>query len=230
MLKKRTLLINAAVFIALLFHISGLIGILFTDHKDWFIRNTVFNLLLMAVLLILTQREKNLHFFLFFFITCLAGICVEIIGTNSAFLFGNYRYGDVLGFKVFGVPLIIGINWFIVIYCTAVVTQFYEDRMLRRLQAREISISRKMQLVSFITDAALLTVFFDWLMEPVAVKLGYWHWQDDKVPVYNYICWLVISALLLWLFRRLAFNRHNIFAVHLLVIQLLFFLVLRTFL
>jgi len=230
MSKKIAVVDNTALFIALLFHVSGLIGILFTQQKDWFIQHTALNLLVMAGLLIITQQQKNLHFFLFFVITFVAGFSVELIGVNTAALFGNYKYGEVLGAKVFGVPLVIGINWFIIIYCTGAATQFYEDRILLSIQKKGFTVTARMQLISFITDAALLAVFFDWLIEPVAVKLGYWRWDKGSVPVYNYVCWLIISALLLWFFRTLKFNRHNIFAVHLLIIQLLFFFVLRTFL
>jgi len=46
---------DIALFIVLLFHVSGAIGILFTPYKDWFIQNTPLNLLIMAVLLIVTH-------------------------------------------------------------------------------------------------------------------------------------------------------------------------------
>jgi len=82
---------------------------------------------------------------------------------------------------------------------------------------------------SVITDGATLAVIFDWLMEPVAIKLGFWKWQGD-IPVYNYVCWFFISLLMLVLFRACKFNKQNKFAVNLLLIQLLFFLILRTFL
>ena len=85
-------------------------------------------------------------------------------------------------------------------------------------------------MISFIVDATLLTVFFDWIMEPVAIKLGYWQWQGNAVPFYNYISWAIISVLLLAVFKKLNTGRRNIFAVHLFIIQVLFFLVLRTFL
>ena len=72
---------------------------------------------------------------------------------------------------------------------------------------------------------------FDWLMEPVAVKLGYWVWQGDgSIPMLNYICWFLISLLLLAVFHFAKFNKQNKFAVNLLLTQLMFFLLLRTFL
>ncbi len=229
-MNRKNLINNIALFIALLFHVSGLIGILFTSHKDWFIQNTPVNLLVIAALLIITQTEKNIYFFIFMIVVIIAGFVLEYTGIHTSKIFGNYTYGNVLGFKLFGVPLIIGINWFIVMYCAGIATTAYENRMLKRINAKGLSVDKRVQKISFVIDAALLAVLFDWIIEPVAVKLGYWKWQGDKVPWYNYVCWLVVSALLLALFQRLPFKKQNIFAVHLLMIQVLFFLLLRTFL
>lgn len=229
-MNKKNLVNNLALFIALLFHIAGAIGILFTPYKNWFVQNTPVNLLVMAGLLIITQKQKKIYFFIFLVITFLVGFVVEYSGANTGLIFGHYSYGDILGTKVLGVPLIIGVNWFIVMYCAGVATQFYENRMLRRIHEKGIAINPNVQKISFIIDASLLAVFFDWIIEPVAGKLGFWTWEGGDIPFYNYVCWLIISALLLALFQRLPFNKRNIFAVHLLIIQGLFFLVLRTFL
>ena len=35
----------------------------------------------------------------------------EILVVSYGIIFGNYKYGEILGYKVLGVPLIIGINW-----------------------------------------------------------------------------------------------------------------------
>jgi putative membrane protein len=227
---NRQLLIKISLFIALLFHICGLIGILFTPYKDWFIKNTWINLLLMVDLLILTHPSKNLRFFAFVFATIIAGFFAEVLGVNTSVLFGKYNYGNVLGFKLFNVPLIIGLNWFLVIYCTGMITQSYENFMVKKINAKGMVINKRMMMTSFIIDASFLAVLFDWVMEPVASKLGFWQWENGKIPNYNYISWVIISALLLAVFRKLNYDIRNIFAVHLFIIQLLFFLVLRTFL
>ena len=229
-MNKKNLVTNIALFIALLFHIAGIIGILFTPYKNWFIQATPVNLLVMAGLIILTQKQKNSYFFYFMIIAFAFGFIVEYTGAHTGLIFGNYTYGNILGIKVLGVPLIIGLNWFIVMYCAGVATQFYENKMLKRIEAKGLTIQSRVQRISFVIDAAVLAVFFDWVMEPVAGKLGFWQWEGGNIPFYNYVCWLIISALLLALFQRLPFNKHNIFAVHLLIIQMLFFLVLRTFL
>ena len=50
---------NIALFLALLFHVSGAIGMILTPYKDWFISYTPFTLLVMFVLLLLTQEQKK---------------------------------------------------------------------------------------------------------------------------------------------------------------------------
>ena len=40
----------------------------------------------------------------------------EILGVNYGLIFGDYIYLDNLGYKVFGVPVIIGVNWIILTY------------------------------------------------------------------------------------------------------------------
>ena len=222
---------NIALFIVLLFHVSGAIGILCTPNKDWFIQNTQLNLLIMAALLIITQPQKNLAFFLFFVIAFVTGFAVEWIGVNTGYLFGSYQYGNVLGIKYGNVPLLIGINWFIIIYCTGVISQKLHNWSNKQLEAMQAAVNPSVQLISFITDGALLTTFFDYVMEPVAVKLGFWQWAGNgDIPFYNYTCWLVISVLLLTVFKLLPFEKNNRLAVHLFIIQLLFFLSLSTFL
>ena len=96
---------NIALFIAILVHVSGVIGILFSPYKDWFISYTPLNLLLMAGLLLFTQPQKNTHFYSFMLICFCTGMVTEGIGINTGYLFGNYAYGEILGKKIAEVPL-----------------------------------------------------------------------------------------------------------------------------
>jgi bisanhydrobacterioruberin hydratase len=212
------------------FHSIGLVGLLFFD-KDFFLAATPVNLLLSFALLIWTQREKNIFFYLFLLGCFTVGISVEIIGTNSGMLFGNYTYGNVLGFKIKNVPVLIGINWFIIIYCSGISIHTLLMKAINRVAAHTQKPPTVLKAISVIVDGATLAVFFDWLMEPVAVKLGYWVWNGDgSIPLFNYICWFIVSLSLLVLFHFAKFSKQNKFAVNLLLIQLMFFLLLRTFL
>ncbi|HPH84327.1 MAG TPA: carotenoid biosynthesis protein [Ferruginibacter sp.] len=221
---------QVATAIAILFHAIGLIGILFFD-RSFFIQSTAMNLLLMFGLLIYTQDSPRYHFWLFMVLCIVVGIGIEIIGTQTGYLFGDYRYGTVLGPSVAAVPLIIGVNWFIIIYCSGISIHTILSGMIDRLQAHSGGPKQLLKTISIVIDGATLAVFFDWLMEPVAVKLGYWTWlANGEIPFYNYVCWFVVSVLLLLLFQKLPFPKKNKFAVHLFLIQIMFFLILRTLL
>ncbi|MCA6457249.1 MAG: hypothetical protein IM584_14055, partial [Chitinophagaceae bacterium] len=71
---------HIATFLAILFHVSGLVGILFTPYKEWFIQNTPLNLGLMALLLIWSHKGKNISFYLFLLTAFLVGMGTEMIG------------------------------------------------------------------------------------------------------------------------------------------------------
>jgi putative membrane protein len=219
-----------ATAIAILFHTIGVIGILFSN-TPWFIHSSSINLLLMGALLFYTQEKINLPFLAFFMVCFAVGMAVEIAGTSTGWLFGSYQYGKILGPGIKNVPFIIGINWFIIIYCCGVSIHLLLSRLTQKLSEEMGKPARSIQKLSIMVDGATLAVLFDWLMEPVAVKLGYWQWlANGEIPLYNYLCWFVVSMFLLFIFHKLPFVKQNKFAVNLLLIQAMFFLLLRTFL
>ncbi|HLD54546.1 MAG TPA: carotenoid biosynthesis protein [Sediminibacterium sp.] len=215
------------LFLAILFHITGVIGILFTPYKDWFINNTPFTLLLMGVLLAASQERLEKGFVGFFLLAFATGMVTEMIGVNTGILFGNYTYGRVMGPKLMGVPFLIGMNWFVIVFCCGSLMQQLNKVMLAKYEA---PIPRSIIKWSVVIDGAVMATFFDWLMEPVAIQLGFWTWEGGAIPMLNYACWFVISAILLAIQQQLKIKAQNHFAIHLLIIQALFFLSLRIFL
>lgn len=221
---------QAATAIAVFFHTIGLFGILFFD-REFFIRTTPYNLVLSFLLLLWTQFDRNSWFWIFVGSCFVVGVAVEVIGVNTSLLFGHYRYGEALGLRFKEVPLLIGINWFIVIYCCGVSINTLLMKLMSRLPAGSEPKAQTLKALSVVVDGATLAVVFDWLMEPVAVKLNYWQWLGDgSIPFFNYVCWFVVSILLLLVFHYGKFEKRNNFAVNLLLIQVMFFLLLRTFL
>ena len=219
-----------ATALALLFHFFGIIGILFWN-RELFVQATPLNLLLMFVLLVWTQKERNGNFLFFIFIAIVIGFTAEVIGVNTNLLFGNYSYGKALGVKLFQVPLIIGINWFVIIYCSGISIHTMLSKLVKGVSVQNQRLSASLKVFSIIIDGAILATMFDWLMEPIAIKLGFWNWREDgSIPIYNYLCWFIISAALLAAFQFLNFRKENKFAINLLLIQVMFFLLLRTFL
>jgi len=219
-----------ATAVAILFHLVGLTGILFFD-RSFFVSLTPWNLLLSVVLLIWSQPSKNGWFYLFLFIAFATGFFAEFIGVNYQWLFGSYEYGSSMGVQYRKVPWIIGVNWAMMMVICGMSVQIVLNGIWNRLKNEDEPVRNNVGFVAVILDGALLATFFDWVMEPVAVQLGYWKWLGDgTIPTLNYLSWFGVSALLLLVFRLFPFRKDNQFALHLLLIQLMFFLILRTFL
>jgi bisanhydrobacterioruberin hydratase len=226
MLKTKT---QIATAIAILFHIIGLVGMFV--NKDFFVGITGLNLLLMAGLLLYTQQNINVAFILFLVLCFIVGMTVEIIGTSTGYLFGEYEYGKMLGIGIKNVPFVIGVNWFIIMYCVGITVHIILEKLSARFESVTGETSTAMKVMSIISDGAMLAVIVDWIMEPAAIKLGYWKWLGDgEIPSFNYLSWFGVSTLLMAAFALLKFKKNNIFAVHLLMIMMTFFMLIRTFL
>jgi putative membrane protein len=105
----------------------------------------------------------------------------EAVGVATGEVFGAYEYTDVLGFSLLGVPLIIGLNW--VMVCAGAMAWVGFAIPGNKVLSRLIRISL----------AAALCTGFDALLEPVAVRLGYWIWEGVSVPLRNYEAWFVLG-------------------------------------
>jgi putative membrane protein len=117
---------------------------------------------------------------------------VELIGVHTGYLFGDYHYDNNLGLKIYEVPLVIGLNWGLLTSVSA--------SLIHRFFTNEI--------VKILTGALIMT-FFDVLMEPVAVKSGFWTWNKGEIPLYNYVCWFLVSILLQGVFIKLKLSETN---------------------
>jgi len=151
----------------------------------------------------------------------------EIIGVNTGLLFGHYQYGEVLGPKVYGVPLLIGFNWFFIVFCAGTLC----TQCLNWLQKKwSLHIPASTFRIAVVIGGAAIATCFDIILEPVAIKLNFWSWENAVIPSLNYICWFMISGFLLSI--KMSFKNPSIhpFATYLLIIQTSFFLVLNLFL
>jgi putative membrane protein len=193
-----------------IFYLVGLLGISLDSYKSFFVGLSFFHLLLSFGVLILARKKHSSAFWLFMITAFGLGMLAEWIGVHTGALFGQYQYGHILGPKLLGVPLIIGINW----------------AMLSIVSASLLA-TLKLHFWVEVALASLLMVFLDFLMEPVAVKLGFWNWHNGKIPVFNYICWLLLSLVLQTIYRKWRLNEKNNVAVALFIFMTVFFSVLN---
>ncbi|HMS64949.1 MAG TPA: carotenoid biosynthesis protein, partial [Ignavibacteria bacterium] len=134
----------------------------------------------------------------------------EIAGVHTGKIFGEYSYGEVLGYKLYGVPLIIGFNWLFVILGAFSICNYF---------------SKNNFIVVFFT--AVLATVFDYLLEPVAMDLGYWNWANIIIPFQNYLAWFIISFLLSLSLIYFRLKISSEIYIHFFTAQLIFFLFLN---
>lgn len=185
----------------------------FPAYRTFFVNLSFFHLLLSFLVLLLSRSTYGIKFWGFVGLAFLIGMCAEWIGVHTGLLFGDYNYGPVLGPKVFAVPIIIGINWAMLSIVSAA--------MLHKL---------KLNFYLEVFVAALFMVFLDFLMEPVAIKLHFWNWKNNHIPFYNYVCWLLVSLLIQFAYRKWRLNEANNVAIALFFYIIAFFSVLNLYL
>jgi putative membrane protein len=198
----------------IIYYAIGLVGLSITLTGKYFIYLTPFSILI------------NLFFIFYFninwsvrFITCglliyILSMTAEIIGVNTGLIFGSYTYENtILGPRLLETPLIIGINWFILIYCTFIFINKF-----------------KFPLIIRILMGGLMMLIFDILLEPVAGKMFMWNWLSVGVPLINYASWFIMTCAFISIMYIGKVNIQNVISTHLLLVQFLFFAGLNLFL
>lgn len=198
----------------IIFYIIGIAGMLLPVTSGFFIFLTPLALLMSFGLLMMHHQPgfnaKNTAVFSFIFIT---GLVVEIIGVKTGLIFGNYFYGKGLGLKIFDTPILIGMNWLLLVYTTGTIMQ-------------KINITPVLR----ITAGASMMLIYDLVLEHVAPKMDMWSWENSEVPVNNYIAWWLIAVFFHSLIELFGIKLKNSLSITILVTQFLFFVVLYLFL
>ncbi len=199
-------------FLYLIFTV-GIIGHIFKPLLNIMLWLTPFTLFLTgSVVLFYSYKSSRNKFLIWLLITYLITFILEVVGVKTSLIFGDYNYGNTLGLKVFEVPLIIGFNWVFVILGSISVSQL---------------ISKNNIIIAIFS--ASISVLFDYVLEPVAIKLNYWQWADNIIPVQNYIAWFFIALISVLIFSYLRVNVKSKIGLHYLVIQFVFFLLIQIF-
>ncbi|WP_345953737.1 carotenoid biosynthesis protein [Mucilaginibacter sp. PAMB04168] len=198
---------TVSVIVIILFHFVGLIGFMVPSFRPVFSKLVPFHLLLMLAVVLVNHYKADSRFWRFAWLVFVMGIVVEWIGVHKHWIFGDYDYGRTLGVKIFDIPLMIGINWFLLIYATGVLMQR----------------SRLKSAAARVFLGAALLVLLDLLIEPIAIKFDYWSWAGGVPTLKNYIGWFFVSTAFLGLFEACKIKPQTIVAPILLLVEFVFF-------
>jgi bisanhydrobacterioruberin hydratase len=206
---KQTLFLFKPLFWLIVVFGVGLGGLLIPETRSFFNELTPYNLIFSALMIFLSlQEDQTLGFLKAFILIACLGWTAEWIGVHTGWLFGSYSYGKILGWGPMEIPLLIGLNWAILSYCIFQWTRFLTGWK------------------SYFLGAFIMTAF-DALLEPVAIKLAYWQWNEGIIPWTNYLTWWLLSIPCMYLWDVHSNKQMNQTAAGLLLIQILFFAVLN---
>lgn len=194
-----------------IFHIVGLVGFTNDPLVNLFKVLVPFHLLLMLGIVLWNNTSWNKQFIIFSTLILFFSFIVEMIGTNTGLIFGEYSYGKTLGLKLWNTPLLIAVNWYVLVLGVGSVLSY---------------LHLKSNLVFAAIGASILTLL-DALIEPIAIKFDYWQWNMIEVPAQNYLAWWALAFVFILIFRKLHFNKQNIVVAFLLGIQFVFFILLN---
>ena len=204
-------LIYFSIFIVWLVNISGFFGIL-SDQKDFFLSSSPY-VLTMTLFLLVVNNSIDKKFLTRLFFIFLLGLSVEIIGVNFSFFFGEYKYGDNLGVKIFDVPVVIGFNWVLLI----ILTGNFANRFFPK------------SIIGKVLFGSTMMILLDLLIEISAPKLDYWEFTSNPVPLSNYFWWFIFSIIFHLIYQSNN-NKEFLVSTNILVIHFLFFGLLALFL
>ncbi|HSH52321.1 MAG TPA: carotenoid biosynthesis protein [Bacteroidales bacterium] len=211
-MERKSFINNKSVSIILyVMYGVGVLGHSLQYSRELMLTLTPFTLLFTGGLVIYILMNDNNEIGKWLIVTYLITYSLELIGVKSGAIFGNYHYGNVLGPKIFETPIIIGLNWILVILGALVITKKFINK----------------SPAFIIIFAPLLAVTFDFVLEPVAVKLNYWSWDGGVIPFQNYVAWYIIAFIFSAYFVLLKIEIKSKLAANYFLIQFVFFIILN---
>lgn len=214
-LKKNSFEQNETLIFVLtaIFFSVGIFGHIYNLTFPWMIFLTPLVLLIFGTLSLTgIFIEKNSRILIWALITYLFTFSAEALGVATGHVFGAYHYGATLGPAIFGVPLVIGFNWVLVVLgAITLMKRFFKNQL------------------AIVVLSAVLTTVFDFFMEPVAMsaELDYWTWHQGFVPIQNYLAWFVLSLLASTLFVLFKAETKSKLLYRYMAIQFVFFILLQ---
>jgi putative membrane protein len=195
-----------SIFLIWLFALSGIMGIQNPDYTDWFLAATPLNLLLSFTILIINLKNFKKAYIIAFSIPFFLGFITEALGVNYGLIFGSYAYGSNLGYKVWGVPIMICFNWALLTAITAdIAARFAQQLWIKAL-----------------IGAALMTGL-DFIIEVSAPRFDFWEFKGGVVPLQNYLGWLSIAFIAHVGYQYFKVKTNPIISWHLFLSILVFF-------
>lgn len=194
-----------SIFIIWLFNVSGIIGIL-SSKSEWFLGLTPLNLMLYFIIILWNLKKIDIRFLYAFSIPFIIGFLVEFLGVNYSLFFGTYEYGENLGAKIGGVPIMICINWGVLTVITSDISKMIS----------------KNTVIRFVLGGFMMMIL-DVVIEVSAPRFDFWEFENGVVPLKNYIAWFVIASIAHFFYNRFKIESDKKISIQILIAITIFF-------
>jgi uncharacterized membrane protein len=185
-LKIKTLpSIEHIIIYLVVIYVVGIVGMLIPEVHAVFIFLVPVNIILALGIVLLYHAEWNSRFVALCILIYAGGFLIELAGIKTGVIFGPYSYGAGLGLKVLEVPLVMGLNWLLLVYGATSIVQRY--------------VKSHWAIGGF---GAALMVLYDLFLEPSAIKYGFWKWETSYIPLQNYVAWFLCAFVFIYFFSR----------------------------
>ena len=141
---------------------------------------------------------------IFLIITIIVSLLLEIIGSKTGYVFGgkyHYNNDNTPGFILFGIPVLIPIAWFGIIYMSINFCNYVTNVRF----PFENSINHY-----FIILTAIFVMLLDLVLDPLAVDEKRWNWELPGIyygiPILNFFGWLLVPLLILLIFQQCSYQ------------------------
>ncbi|MCH2230625.1 MAG: carotenoid biosynthesis protein [Crocinitomicaceae bacterium] len=198
---------NISLAILILFHVIGVFIFKFNPSA---VSLSYLTILLCGIIVFLGEENKR-KALIAYTIIFIVGYLIEYIGVTTGLLFGAYSYGNSIGYKLMGIPLIMGVNWIAIVVSSVSVI-------------KKIGLSNNTFVIAFLS--ALLCTLMDFIIEPVAIKFDFWSWEEITIPISNYVDWFIFSLIFAYIYTALKLSTNKI-AVFLFFIWIAFFSIIK---
>jgi putative membrane protein len=201
---------NRVVILFIVIYLVGVAGISISYTSEFFTDLVPVIILLSLFTCIVFHRPSfDKRTVIVFLSIVIISFFLEAAAVKSGIIFGNYSYGTSLGHRIFDTPLIIGLNWLFLVYCTAAVTENLNQGKIIKILA-----------------ASFLMLIYDLLLEISAPVLEMWSFENGLTPVRNYIAWFVIAVFFQSALKIADIKIINTTAQKIFLIQLVFFILI----
>ena len=189
-------------------YVIGILGFAIPFSHDFFRHLIPVNILLTTLLILIYHRPITLRFILLTLLVAILGYGSEVAGVKTGFLFGDYSYGSILGPKVAEVPVIMGLNWVLMVYGGLAVASRTGSG-----------------IIPVCLLSAVLVTTSDIIIEQFALMTGMWTWEGGDPPLRNYMGWFLVSFILSLSNYRFVQPGTRKVAIHIYIYQMILFIV-----